>query len=149
MTLASAMARTVPDVPADVRFGPDGLVPAIVVDAVDRAVLMLAWMNRESLERSLATGRTVFWSRSRQELWEKGATSGTCSGSSTSDVDCDADALLSPSSRPAPPATRVSAPASTAPSWRRDERPGDADARGVPRARARPRRRPGRTSRAR
>jgi phosphoribosyl-AMP cyclohydrolase len=80
--------------PAAVRFGPDGLVPAVVVDADDGAVLMLAWMNRDSLERSLATGRTVFWSRSRQELWEKGATSGHVQHIVDVAVDCDEDALL-------------------------------------------------------
>lgn len=80
--------------PSAVRFGPDGLVPAVIVDAHDGAVLMLAWMNRDSLERSLASGRTVFWSRSRQELWEKGATSGHVQRIVDVRVDCDADALL-------------------------------------------------------
>jgi phosphoribosyl-AMP cyclohydrolase len=79
---------------AAIRFGPDGLVPAVVVDAQDGAVLMLAWMNRDSLERSLTSGRTVFWSRSRQELWEKGATSGHVQRIVDVAVDCDADALL-------------------------------------------------------
>ena len=78
----------------DVRFGPDGLVAAVIVDVEDGAVLMLAWMNRESLAQSLATGRTVFWSRSRQELWEKGATSGHVQRIVDIAVDCDADALL-------------------------------------------------------
>jgi phosphoribosyl-AMP cyclohydrolase len=77
-----------------VRFGSDGLVPAVVVDAVDREVLMLAWMSRESLERSLASGRTVFWSRSRGELWEKGATSGHVQRIVDVRVDCDEDALV-------------------------------------------------------
>lgn len=76
------------------RFGPDGLLPAVVVDAEDGAVLMLAWMNRESLARSLASGRTVFWSRSRGELWEKGATSGHVQRIVDVRVDCDADALV-------------------------------------------------------
>jgi phosphoribosyl-AMP cyclohydrolase / phosphoribosyl-ATP pyrophosphohydrolase len=80
--------------PDSVRFGPDGLVPAVVVDAGDRSVLMLAWMNRESLERSLASGRTVFWSRSRGELWEKGATSGHVQRIVDVTTDCDADALV-------------------------------------------------------
>jgi phosphoribosyl-ATP pyrophosphohydrolase/phosphoribosyl-AMP cyclohydrolase len=78
----------------DVRFGPDGLVPAVVVDVDDGTVLMLAWMNRASLEQSLASGRTVFWSRSRQQLWEKGATSGHVQRIVDVTVDCDADALL-------------------------------------------------------
>jgi phosphoribosyl-ATP pyrophosphohydrolase/phosphoribosyl-AMP cyclohydrolase len=77
-----------------VRFGPDGLVPAVVVDVADGAVLMLAWMNSASLARSLETGRTVFWSRSRQELWEKGATSGHVQRIVGIALDCDADALL-------------------------------------------------------
>jgi len=86
-------ARTVVGLDA-VRFGPDGLVPAVVVDAVDGAVLMLAWMNRDALERSLASGRTVFWSRSRGELWEKGATSGHVQRIVDIRVDCDEDALV-------------------------------------------------------
>jgi phosphoribosyl-ATP pyrophosphohydrolase/phosphoribosyl-AMP cyclohydrolase len=85
--------KTTVDVSA-IRFGPDGLVPVVVVDQQDGAVLMLAWMNRDSLDRSLATGRTVFWSRSRQELWEKGATSGHVQRIVDIAVDCDADALL-------------------------------------------------------
>ena len=80
--------------PSTVRFGTDGLVPAVVVDAHDGVVLMLAWMNRDSLERSLTSGRTVFWSRSRQELWEKGATSGHVQRIVDIAVDCDEDALL-------------------------------------------------------
>lgn len=78
----------------EVRFGSDGLIPAVIVDAGDREVLMLAWMNRESLERSLASGRTVFWSRSRGELWEKGATSGHVQRIVDVTTDCDADALV-------------------------------------------------------
>lgn len=80
--------------PDDVRFGPDGLVPAVIVDEGTRDVLMLAYMNRESLERSLDTGRTVFWSRSRDELWEKGATSGHVQRIVGMRVDCDEDALV-------------------------------------------------------
>ena len=78
----------------DVRFGADGLIPAVVVDAGDGEVLMLAWMDREALERSLTEGRTVFWSRSRQELWEKGATSGHVQRIVDVRTDCDADALV-------------------------------------------------------
>jgi phosphoribosyl-AMP cyclohydrolase / phosphoribosyl-ATP pyrophosphohydrolase len=80
--------------PDAVRFGSDGLVPAVIVDVEDRAVLMLAWMNRDALERSLASGRTVFWSRSRQELWEKGATSGHVQRIVDVVTDCDEDALV-------------------------------------------------------
>lgn len=88
----SVMPSTVD--PDAVRFGPDGLVPAVIVDVGDRTVLMLAWMNRESLERSLVSGRTVFWSRSREELWEKGATSGHVQRIVDVTTDCDADALV-------------------------------------------------------
>lgn len=80
--------------PEEIRFGPDGLVAAVVVDAEDREVLMLAWMNRDSLERTLASGRTVFWSRSRAELWEKGATSGHVQRVVEIRSDCDLDALV-------------------------------------------------------
>lgn len=80
--------------PEEVRFGPDGLIATVVVDAEDREVLMLAWMNRESLERTLRSGRTVFWSRSRGELWEKGATSGHVQRVVEIRSDCDLDALV-------------------------------------------------------
>lgn len=77
-----------------VAFGPEGLVPAIVQDVDDGAILMFAYMNEESLRRTLETGRTWFWSRSRQELWPKGATSGEYQDVHEVRVDCDADALL-------------------------------------------------------
>ena len=80
--------------PDAVRFGPDGLIPAVIVDATTRDVLMLAYMNRESLQRSIETGRTVFWSRSRGELWEKGATSGHVQRIVEMRIDCDEDALV-------------------------------------------------------
>lgn len=80
--------------PSGLRYGSDGLIPAVVKDARDGAVLMLAWMNRASLERTLDAGRTVFWSRSRGELWEKGATSGHVQRVIDIATDCDADALL-------------------------------------------------------
>ena len=77
-----------------VRWNEDGLVPAIVQDAVRGDVLMLAWMNRESLALTLAEGRTVFWSRSRGELWRKGETSGNVQRVRDVRLDCDGDALL-------------------------------------------------------
>jgi phosphoribosyl-AMP cyclohydrolase len=80
--------------PGTVRFGPDGLVAAIVQDAHSGEVLMLAWMDREALDRSLADGTTVFFSRSRQELWPKGATSGNVQRIVSIATDCDRDALL-------------------------------------------------------
>lgn len=77
-----------------VRFNADGLVPAVVQDAGDGRVLTQAWMNRESLERTLERGETWFWSRSRQELWHKGATSGNTQAVRSVSLDCDGDAVL-------------------------------------------------------
>jgi phosphoribosyl-ATP pyrophosphohydrolase/phosphoribosyl-AMP cyclohydrolase len=77
-----------------VRFGADGLIPAIVQDAADGTVLMVAYMNRESLALSLQTGRTWFYSRSRQCLWQKGATSGHHQYIREVLTDCDQDTLL-------------------------------------------------------
>jgi phosphoribosyl-AMP cyclohydrolase len=77
-----------------VRFDDRGLVPAIIQDALDGRVLMMAWMNAESLALSLESGSTVFWSRSRQELWAKGATSGNVQVIESVSMDCDGDTLL-------------------------------------------------------
>ncbi|MGH7997898.1 MAG: bifunctional phosphoribosyl-AMP cyclohydrolase/phosphoribosyl-ATP diphosphatase HisIE [Brasilonema sp.] len=71
-----------------------GLVPAIVQDYLDGTVLMMAWMNWESLQKTLETGETWFWSRSRQELWHKGGTSGHIQKVKSMRYDCDSDALL-------------------------------------------------------
>ena len=79
---------------AEITYNQDGLVGAIVQDATDGTVLMFAWMNAESLERTLATGRTWFWSRSRQEFWCKGETSGDRQYVRSVAYDCDGDALL-------------------------------------------------------
>jgi phosphoribosyl-AMP cyclohydrolase len=76
------------------RFDRDGLVACIAVDAEDGRVLMLAHMNAESLARTLETGEAWYWSRSRQELWHKGATSGQIQRVVEMRVDCDQDALL-------------------------------------------------------
>jgi phosphoribosyl-ATP pyrophosphohydrolase/phosphoribosyl-AMP cyclohydrolase len=82
-------------IPVDeIRYDDQGLVPAIVQDYLDGTVLMMAWMNRESLQRTLATGETWFWSRSRQEFWHKGATSGHIQKVQSIRYDCDSDALL-------------------------------------------------------
>lgn len=83
--------RLLPDV---IKFNEQGLVPAIVQDHRDGMVLMLAWMNRESLQKTLDTGRTWFWSRSRQALWPKGETSGHVQWVRWIRYDCDHDALL-------------------------------------------------------
>ncbi|HUO49307.1 MAG TPA: phosphoribosyl-AMP cyclohydrolase [Acidimicrobiales bacterium] len=77
-----------------VKFDEHGLVPAVIQDAGDGAVLMLGYMNEESLRRSLDTGRTWFWSRSRQEYWCKGETSGDRQWIRSVAYDCDGDALL-------------------------------------------------------
>ncbi len=79
---------------ASVTYNADGLVPAIVQRRGDGKVLMLAWMNETSLRRTLATGRTWFWSRSRQELWCKGDTSGDRQWVRDVRYDCDGDTLL-------------------------------------------------------
>ena len=76
------------------RFGADGLIACIAVDAQDGAVLMLAHMNAEALARTLETGEAWYWSRSRAELWHKGATSGQIQHVVEMRVDCDQDALL-------------------------------------------------------
>lgn len=78
----------------DIKFDERGLVPTIVQDAKTREVLMLAYMNAESLRRTLEKRETWFWSRSRWELWHKGATSGNVQRVEGVKVDCDADALL-------------------------------------------------------
>ena len=79
---------------AQVSYNADGLVPAIVQEAGTRRVLMFAWMNEASLRRSLETGRTWFWSRSRQEFWCKGETSGDRQWVREAYYDCDGDAIL-------------------------------------------------------
>jgi phosphoribosyl-AMP cyclohydrolase len=77
-----------------VAYDANGLVPAIVQDEADGAVLMMAWMNRDALERTLQTGRTWFWSRSRQEYWCKGETSGDRQYVRRAAYDCDMDVVL-------------------------------------------------------
>lgn len=76
------------------RFDENGLIPAIVQDAVSKTVLTLAYMNKESLNKSLETKETWFWSRSRQELWHKGETSGNTQRIVSMSYDCDGDALV-------------------------------------------------------
>ena len=78
----------------ELKFDEKGLIPAIVVDAVSKRVLTLAYMNRESLQISMEKGLTCFWSRSRQELWLKGETSGNYQHIVSITADCDRDALV-------------------------------------------------------
>jgi phosphoribosyl-AMP cyclohydrolase len=75
-------------------FGEGGLLPAIIQDDENGDVLMLAWMDREAVRRTLTTGRVTFWSRSRQEYWRKGDTSGHRQYVRSVAMDCDADTLL-------------------------------------------------------
>ncbi len=77
-----------------VAWNADGLVPAVAQDATSGEVLMLAWMNRESLARTVATGEAVYWSRSRAGLWHKGETSGHFQKVVEIRLDCDADAIV-------------------------------------------------------
>jgi phosphoribosyl-AMP cyclohydrolase/phosphoribosyl-ATP pyrophosphohydrolase/phosphoribosyl-AMP cyclohydrolase len=79
---------------AQVTYNPDGLVPAIVQEQGTGQVLMMAWMNADALRRTLETGRTWFWSRSRQEYWCKGETSGDRQYIREAYYDCDGDTLL-------------------------------------------------------
>lgn len=78
----------------DVRFNDDGLVPVVAQDVETRQVLMLAWMDAEALRRTLASGRATYWSRSRNEYWVKGDTSGHIQQVQSVALDCDGDALL-------------------------------------------------------
>lgn len=82
------------NIPLDFAKSPDRLVTAVVQDARTKTVLMVAYMNAESWEKTLATGETYFWSRSRQELWHKGQSSGHTQTVTKIKVDCDADTVL-------------------------------------------------------
>jgi phosphoribosyl-AMP cyclohydrolase len=76
------------------KFNENGLIPAIAQDYQDGAVLMMAWMNKESIQQTLVTKEAHYWSRSRAELWHKGATSGHIQKVKSVYYDCDADTLL-------------------------------------------------------
>lgn len=78
----------------DLKFGKDGLIPAIIQDAESKEVLMMAYMNEESVEKTVSTGYTHFWSRSRGKLWKKGETSGHVQEVVGMLYDCDRDTLL-------------------------------------------------------
>ncbi len=93
MPVATPIAATA-DQLAEVQFDADGLVPAIVQEEGTGQVLMMAWMNAESLTKTMETGRTWFWSRSRQEYWCKGETSGDRQFVRSAHYDCDGDTLL-------------------------------------------------------
>ena len=78
----------------EIRFGPDGLVPAVAQQHDTGEVLMLAWMNREAVRTTLTEGRACYWSRSRQALWRKGEISGQVQRLREMRLDCDGDAVL-------------------------------------------------------
>jgi phosphoribosyl-AMP cyclohydrolase / phosphoribosyl-ATP pyrophosphohydrolase len=88
----NSLAQTIPL--DEIRYNEQGLIPAIAQDYLDGTVLMMAWMNRQSLQKTLETGETWYWSRSRQELWHKGETSGHLQKVKSIRYDCDSDALL-------------------------------------------------------
>jgi phosphoribosyl-AMP cyclohydrolase len=81
-------------IPGEVAFDADGLIPVIAQQHDSGEVLMLAWMNREALAETLATGRACYWSRSRKQLWRKGETSGQLQRVVELRLDCDLDAIL-------------------------------------------------------
>ena len=89
-----SVIQPTPEQMASVKFNADGLVPVIAQDIANGDVLMMAWMNAESLSMTFAEGRMVYWSRSRRELWRKGDTSGDRQFVREAYFDCDGDTLL-------------------------------------------------------
>jgi len=83
-----------PDWIAEIRFDTQGLIPAIAQDATTGTVLMLAWANADAIQEAAATGRAVYWSRSRQKLWRKGEESGHVQTLHEIRLDCDSDVIL-------------------------------------------------------
>ena len=106
----------------ELKFDEKGLIPAIVVDSVTKQVLTLAYMNRESLEISMERGLTCFWSRSRQELWLKGETSGNYQHIVSITADCDNDALVVTVEPDGPACHTGTFSCFTKPLWESDER---------------------------
>jgi phosphoribosyl-AMP cyclohydrolase len=82
------------EVPQNLKFDANGLIPAVIQDEKNGDVLMVGYMNQEAVERTIASGRVTFWSRSRQEYWVKGATSGNVQHVKSLYIDCDKDCLL-------------------------------------------------------
>ena len=93
-SLSSGHSLPLHEVVEKLAFNEQGLIPVIVQDASNKEVLMMAWMNRNALEQTLTTGRMIYWSRSRNELWEKGLTSGHTQELVNMSFDCDGDAIL-------------------------------------------------------
>lgn len=95
MAASQSDAISAQSIPVEqIQYNEQGLVPAIVQDYLDGTVLMMAWMNAEALQKTLDSGETWFWSRSRQEFWHKGATSGHTQKVKSIRYDCDSDAIL-------------------------------------------------------
>lgn len=92
MSLPSELEGLIPQ--GRITFNEAGLIPAIIQDVTTGQVLMMGWMDAESLRRTLTSGRVTFWSRSRQEYWRKGDTSGHIQSVRAAALDCDADTLL-------------------------------------------------------
>jgi phosphoribosyl-AMP cyclohydrolase len=90
----STATTSIDDAVAGLKFDAAGLLPAVVQDDTDGAVLMVAWMDAEAVRRTLTTGRTWFWSRSRRRYWQKGETSGHVQHVRSVTADCDGDSLL-------------------------------------------------------
>jgi phosphoribosyl-AMP cyclohydrolase len=90
----STPTTSIDDAVAGLKFDAAGLLPAVVQDDADGAVLMVAWMDAEAVRRTLTTGRTWFWSRSRRRYWQKGETSGHVQHVRSVTADCDGDTLL-------------------------------------------------------
>lgn len=107
--------------PEELKFDENGRIPAIVVDAVSKKVLTLAYMNRESLKISMERGLTCFWSRSRQQLWLKGETSGNYQHIVSITADCDRDALVVMVEKDGPACHTGSDSCFTAPVWQSEE----------------------------
>jgi len=117
--LSSDPADTLPqEIASALKRDSAGLVAAIIQQHDTHEVLMLGWMDDEALRRTMTTGRVTFYSRSRQEYWRKGDTSGHVQFVKSVALDCDGDALLSAWTRSAQPATPVPGPASTGATFR-------------------------------
>lgn len=93
-SMSEPPTSTVDDAVAGLKFDTAGLLPAVVQDDRDGTVLMVAWMDAEAVRRTLASGRTWFWSRSRRQYWQKGETSGHVQHVRSVTADCDGDTLL-------------------------------------------------------
>ena len=92
--LENNSSLALPEVIEQLAFNEQGLIPVITQDAETKIMLMFAWMNKEALQKTLATKRMTYWSRSRQELWVKGETSGHVQRVISMSFDCDGDAIL-------------------------------------------------------